>query len=266
MRIESVGPDLEIAIGATYESNATIFYSGEEVLLVDAMGSREDAAALADHLDGHVVRFIVSTHYFSDHMAGLALFPGALVIAHRNFPHTFEGELYRSDEEARFFVAPSIVINDEMRIRWGRHTLEIFHNAGHTMSTLNIDVPEADLVFTADNVVGNIVYLAYSCPDLIGESLRDLKRRGRSRLISSHGGVSARERLDHAIDYLERLETRVSVAWKDGVDAVCAIGLDACLPDNVNATEFENVFHKRNLDVICDRKLFHSSGGGSHEQ
>ncbi len=259
MRIESIGQDLEIAVGATHESNAAIFYYGDEVLLVDAMGSRADASKLREHLEGRPVRFIVSTHYFSDHMAGLALFPKALVIAHRNFRQTFESELFRSDDEKAFFVTPSIVIRDSMTIRWGRHTLEVFPNVGHTMSTLNIDVPEADLVFCADNVVGNIVYLAYSSPGLIEGALEELRRRGRSKLIASHGGLDDHTRIDCAIDYLRRLGTKAHVAWNDGADALQAIPLEECLPDNVRGTDFEDVFHKRNLDVICERGLFSAS-------
>jgi len=256
MRIESISPDLEIAIGATFESNATIFRNGDDVLLVDAMGSRGDAAELRDYLGDVNVRFILATHYFSDHMAGLASFPSALIIAHRNFAHTFDTELFRSEEELDFFVSPSIVIEGGMRIRWGRHTLEVFHNAGHTMSTLNVDVPEADLLLTADNVVGNIVYLAYSCPGLMADALSDLARRGRSRLVSSHGGVSSRDRIDCAITYLRRLETNVAIAWKDGPDAIRRIALDDCLPDRTTGSDFERVFHERNLAVVCERKLF----------
>lgn len=256
IRVESIAPDLDLVIGETYESNAAVFRNGRDVLLVDALGSRADAEALREHLDGCNVRFIIATHYFSDHMAGLALFPEALILAHREWAETFESERFRTDEEAGFLVAPSIVVRDGLHIRWGTHALDVFHNGGHSRSTLNVDVPDANLIFTADNVVGNIVYLGYSSPERLAGALEEICRRGRSRMISSHGGVSDCQRAVRAVRYLRRLGQLATRAWSDDPDAIRRIRLDECLPDNLQGTKFEEVFHERNLSVICERRLF----------
>jgi len=164
--------------------------------------------------------------------------------------------LFRTDEEATFFVPPGIVVRDGLSVRWGRHTLNVFENCGHTLGTLNVDVPEADLVLSGDNLVGNIVYLAYSSPDLIAGALQELDRRGRSRLISSHGGLGRGERLGKALSYLSNLGEAARSAWKGGAGLVRNITLDQCLAPGVAGTSFEEIFHTRNLQVICERNLF----------
>src|SRR5215212_140208 len=64
-----------------------LFLRGGEALLVEGMGSRTDAEALRQYVErvlGKRVRIIVSTHYFSDHMAALGLFPEAEIITHED--------------------------------------------------------------------------------------------------------------------------------------------------------------------------------------
>jgi len=236
MQIEQLAPDLFVAIGEAYHANSTVFIKGDEALLIDGMGSIADATELRRLLEdemGKEVRFIISTHYFSDHIAALRLFPRAEIVAHELYAQTFRTERSRTDEEAAHFVEPTMVIGDRMRMKWGRFTLDLFHNPGHTMSTLAIDVPEADLLFVGDTVVGNLVYLAYSAPELFAIALERLERRGRTRIVASHGGAVSSAAIGHARHYLGRLTAG-------------EVALESCLPEGIVATDFERIFHERN--------------------
>jgi hypothetical protein len=125
------------------------------------------------------------------------------------------------------------------------------------MSTLSIEVPEADLLMTSDNVVGNIAYFSYSTPDMARRALHRLKRRGRSRLISSHQGVRGSEALDNAIFYLDSLKTNVRAAWASGGegDSVLRIPIDECLRPELKASPYEELYHGRNLESVVERRL-----------
>ena len=261
MRLEAIDPDIHVLVGETYHSNSTVFINGKEALLIDGMASRKDAEELREFVETQLekrVHFIVCTHYFSDHLAALKLFPSATIIAHKNYMHTFASERYRSEEEEANFVEPDILISESMTIRWGRHTLDIFHNPGHTMSTLGIDIPEADLLIAGDTIVGNMVYMSYSAPEMFLPALKRLQRRGRSRFLTSHMGMRTSDAIDNALIYLERLRENVKAARQssENGDSILEIELEDCLPDGIKGTSFEALFHKRNLESIIERKLF----------
>ena len=260
MKEQQIESDIHLFIGETYDSNSTAFVKGDEVLLVDGMASRRDAQELRERIEVGLrkrVRFIIATHYFSDHLAALRLFPDAEIIAHRNYLHTFTTERHRTREEEANFVEPTMLVNDSLLMRWGRYTLDVFHNPGHTMSTLSIEVPEADLLMTGDTVVGNIVYISYTAPEMLRQALQRLRRRGRGRLVSGHTGVREGRAVEHALTYLDRLEANARAAWQAGEagDSVLQIPLGECLSPGLKSSPFEELFHGRNLESIVGRRL-----------
>jgi cyclase len=258
MNVIQIQPELFLFIGETYQSNSSIFVKGDEILLVDALGSRGDGEELRSFVEQDLkkeVRFIISTHYFSDHIAALKSFPRACVIAHENYLETFNSEQYRTNEEAGHFVEPHLLVSDRLKIRWGTFTLNISHNPGHTTSTLAIDVPEANLLFVGDTLVGNIVYLKYSTPDRFVSALDSLKPKSTGRrLLSSHGNVRSTDAISNAQSYLTRLERRVNEVGFN--ESLLDIQLDEVMPAGVEPTSFERIFHKRNLETVLERRLF----------
>ena len=142
-----------------------------------------------------------------------------------------------------------------LHLQWGRHALEVFPNTGHTTSTLNIDVPSLDLLFSADTAVGNMAYFAYGAPWDIDAALGRAEARGRSRVIQGHGGVVSPRTLGSARHYLRTLEARVREA-RGEPERVRGIRLGDCLPEGVRGSEFEAVFHLRNLEEVVVRRLW----------
>jgi glyoxylase-like metal-dependent hydrolase (beta-lactamase superfamily II) len=183
------------------------------------------------------------THYFSDHMAALRFFPKADILAHANYRETFDAERFRTPEEEARFVEPTIVIGDRLQLRWGAHTLDVFHNPGHTRSTLGVDIGGADLVHAADTIVGNIVYLAYGTAEQLATAVERLRRLGRSRVLTSHGSVRDARALADAATYLRNLEQRLAHGARE-------IDIAEVVAPGVVPTEFETVFHRRNLEAL----------------
>jgi cyclase len=261
MRVQQIAPDVYSLVGQAMASNSTIIVSGDEALMIDAMASRKDAEELRAFVEtelGKHVRFIICTHFFSDHLAALKFFPNACVIAHRNYTHTYDAERFRTEEEKAHFVEPDILISDGLKMRWGRYSLDVFYNPGHTMSTINIDIPGADLLFVGDNIVGNLVYLYYSTPDLARTALERLARRARAHVIEGHQGVLGGETIGNALHYLNSLEEHVRRARLSAkeTDSILEIGLEECLKPGVAGSPFERTFHGRNLQTIIERGLF----------
>ncbi len=179
-------------------------------------------------------------------------------MAQRYFPHSYHSQRGRTVEDDGDFVPPTIVFGDSLTLDWGRHRLALFHNPGHTLATIGIDVPGSDLLFTSDNVVGHIAYVSSSAPELIASALERLRRFRRGRIVPGHIGPLEGSAPDDAYFYLERLGERVRRARRDGSpdEAIRRIGIEECLAPGVEPTAFEREWHGQNLERIVERRLF----------
>ena len=261
MRFEDLGPGVLMFVGDEYESVATAFLDGNDVLLVDSLGSAEDARWLHRVLCadmGKTVRAVAATHFMSDHIAGMPLFPDALTIAHRHHRHTFLSQNRRVDE---FYREPQVVFDNAMTIRWGQHELRFWHNPGKTMDHVSVDVPTADLVCAGDNIVGNIVYLSKADPALIRTAIGRMRQFGRSAVIGGHMGRFSAATLDNAIHYLDRLQDvviriRTHEPLQEAGDRIASIPIEACMAPQVEPAAFERQWHQHNLEVIVEQSIF----------
>ena len=261
MRVETLGPGVLMCVGDDFESVATTFLDGDDALLVDALGSVEDAhrlrAVLCEQM-GKTVRIVAATHFMSDHIAGLSLFPDALTIAHRHYRHTFLSQNRRVDA---FYREPQVVFDSALRIRWGDHELRFLHNPGKTVDHVSVDVPTADLVCAGDNIVGNIVYLSRADPALIRTAIGRMRQFGRGTVVGGHIGRFPADVLDNALHYLDRLEAlvvgiRATAPPRQADERIASIPLDACLAPQVEPVAFEREWHRRNLEVVVDQSIF----------
>ena len=258
LRSDELDRDLFLFRGSQYDSGSLVVLAGDQALLVDGMASVEDAEQLRRTLVtdwGKRVELLVSTHYFSDHMAAWNLFPQARLIAHANAVQTFWSEQFRTPEEAAHFRAPSMLLSGRLELAWGRFRIEIFESPGHTPDALNVDFPQADLLHVGDAAVGRMAYLHYSAPEPLDRALERALARGRKRILRSHGPVAGPDALESARAYLRKLGERVAEARRAGAP-IAGITIDDCLPAGAPATEFESFFHARNLASIEARGLF----------
>ena len=257
MKTETIDRDAVLFRGEKYDSGALALFDEDRALLVDGLGSAEDAAALKSVLVGEMgmrVELLVSTHYFSDHLAAWMTFPDAPILAHENSTATFWTEDFRSPEEAAHFRAPTYRLAGRLGITWGRFNLDVFENPGHTAGTLNVDVPELDLLHVGDTAVGRMAYIRYSGPEAVDRALSRALDRGRRRILRSHGPLADADALRSARGYLANLRARVLEARVHG-RPVDRIRIDDCLPSGPPATDFETFFHGRNLASIETRGL-----------
>src|SRR5512134_1579522 len=99
VRAETIDSDAVLFHGDRYDSTSLALFDGPRALLVEGLGAAKDAEALRHTLVGEMgkrVELLVSTHYFSDHLAAWNLFPEAEVLAHENALATFAAEQFRS--------------------------------------------------------------------------------------------------------------------------------------------------------------------------
>jgi glyoxylase-like metal-dependent hydrolase (beta-lactamase superfamily II) len=258
VRAEPIDADAVLFHGAAYDSTSLTLFDGDRALLVEGLASAADAEALRATLTremGKRVALLISTHYFSDHLAAWNLFPDAPVLAHENAAATFWNEQFRTAAEAAHYRAPTFLLSGRLEIAWGRFRLDVFENHGHTTGTLNVDIPALDLLHVGDTAVGRMVYLQYSAPEAIDRALGRALGRGRRRVLRSHGGLTGPETLASARGYLANLEARVAEARR-AARPIDTIRIEDCLPPGPPPTDFESFFHARNLASIEARGLY----------
>jgi cyclase len=264
MRVEEIESDVLMFVGDAYESVATAFLCDGDALLVDALASRADAECmrrcLVDKM-GKTIRTVIVTHYMSDHLAGISLYPKAQIIAQRYFRYTFESQRGRSAQDYEDYVNPALVFGDTLSIQWGGHALQLFHNPGKTRCTVNVDAPSCDAAFAGDNIVGNIIYLSQSTPELIDQAIARLQLLQRGRVIGGHMGMFDRVTLSHARHYLRRLrEVTVDIyrtrPHELDPNVTRSIAIESCLAPGIVPSAFEREWHRRNLDVMLEQDTF----------
>lgn len=261
MRFEQLRANVLMFVGDDHESVATAFLDGDDVLLVDSLGSMEDARWMRRVLCEDMrktVRVIVATHFMSDHIAGISLFPNALTIAHRHYRHTFLSQNRRVDE---LYRDPQVLFDSTMTLRWGDHQLCLVHNPGKTMDHVSVDVPAADLVCAGDNIVGNIVYLSKADPLLIRAAIGRMRQFGRRTIVGGHMGRFPFGVLDNATHYLDRLQEaviriRADASAQEADRRIASIPLETCLAPQVEPAAFEREWHQQNLAVIVAQTTF----------
>jgi len=261
VRFAELDSNVLMFVGDDYESVATAFIDGDDVLLVDSLAGVEDAKWLRRVLCedmGKTVRAVAATHFMSDHMAGLSVFPSAVTIAHRHHRHTFLSQNQRGDE---FYREPQVTFDSTMTLRWGQHELCFVHNPGKTMDHVSVDVPTADLVCAGDNIVGNIVYLSKADPAAIGRAIGRIRQFGRSTIVGGHIGKFPARVLDNAAHYLARLqaaviEIRADSSLQDANQRLGSIRIEDCLAENIEPVAFEREWHQHNLEIIVAQSIF----------
>ncbi len=252
--------DVLVFRGPAFESVATAFLAGEQTVLVDTLASLDDALAMRQYLQAHGgarVATIVSTHYMDDHAGGLAAFPEARVLAHPLFGFTHA--LGRTPA-SRFdgYRAPDQQVDAPLELVAGRHRLRVFPSAGKTVCMLNVDVPAADLIVAGDNLIGRIVYLSSSTPELLDGGLQRLQASGRRHVVAGHQGAFDSAAVGIARRYLQALTERVRAAYEAGAgwqERVLHLTLEDCMRDDIAPTDFERHWHGQNLQRIVERQL-----------
>jgi len=219
MHHQKLNNDTLLFVGEAYESAATAFINGNELFLVDALASLEDARWMQHVIEdqGLEVTFIATTHYMSDHMAGIGLFPRATTIAHENYRHTFLSQNVRVDGFYTVCAGDNIVGNIVYLSKADPCQIDA---AIEKVQQLNRKwVISAHMGLFPASTLGNARYYLAKLRDRVVAIRRQ----------SSDGEVAN-----------QTLQVRI----------------EDCLPVDVTPTAFEREWHQNNLRLIRDQGVF----------
>jgi glyoxylase-like metal-dependent hydrolase (beta-lactamase superfamily II) len=266
---ERVAENVHVFTSELYaQVNAGVVVGPEWSVVIDTLAYPEETRGMREFVEnglGSRVAYLILTHYHADHSLGTWMFPGAVVIAHRECRTLLDtrgraalAEAQEGNRELQDvrIVLPEVVVDDEqVSLRVGRKTLELVPLPGHSRDGLGVLLTEDRVLFSGDAMMplpslvdGEIVASA--------ASLRRIPRMKLENLVQGHGEVILRGEIQNAVRsnlaylsaldrYVRRQQRRKSAAPPgDGAD-VEAFGKSRILMNGL-----ADELHRRNLQAL----------------
>ena len=208
--------------------NAGFVIGSDSVLVVDSFASEEGAERLLAEIRARTknpIRFLVLTHFHSDHAGGAAVFAraGATVVAHENvrawIRRQWQPDLdAKARERYERLRLPDVTYRDRLTLWLGDRSVDVFHRPGHSGSDSLVALPGARVLFGGDLVQKRTLPgLRFANTAEWMKSLDELlKDYPDWTFVPGHGAISHALDLRLFRDYLNSLRLAVSRALADG--------------------------------------------------
>jgi glyoxylase-like metal-dependent hydrolase (beta-lactamase superfamily II) len=186
-------------------------------------------AAIA-RLTDRPVRFVINTHWHSDHTGGNEALgaTGAVIVAHRNTRERMSTrqlvDLFKLEvPPAEPIALPVVTFEQSVRLHLDGEDISVEHVANaHTDSDAVLYFRKSDVVHTGDVFVRGFypfidMGTGGSLDGMIAGSAAILARTGPgTRIIPGHGALATRQDLQDYLDMLVTVRERVATAIRDG--------------------------------------------------
>lgn len=140
----------------TFMGTGTYIVGRGEVAVIDPGPLDEDhIAALLHALKGETITHIFVTHTHRDHSPGVRLLqPETDAPSYGYGPHGGDKNLPKVEEGGDFDFTPDVVMKDGDVVSGKDWTIEAVHTPGHTSNHLCFALPEENVLFSGDQVMG----------------------------------------------------------------------------------------------------------------
>ncbi len=259
--------------------NATVIDCGDYCIVVDTLHLPEDSRELKQRLNGKPVRYIINTHWHSDHCYGNRFLkdPHTSIIAHADYMDTITSERNviapqaKSILDRKNLVFPDIAFFGSTRIE---HPVEIniLHTPGHTMDSSVIYIHEDRVLIAGDTVLSgasdkvSVPYFYWGDSDIYLLSLDKLGWLDIDTIIPGHGDPADMGIVQQHSLYLNnlkkafgnfRLNQEVVGLEEDKIAEMAfkAIPQQSCLPGTKSEDFWVPVMHELNIRKLITEQL-----------
>lgn len=214
---------------------------------------------------GRPVRYIINTHYHTDHTLGNSFFPRAIVISHslcRQFLDTRGRQALQISQESNRDLRdvrirlPSVTCDSgSATVRVGKRTLQIVSLPGHSADGVGVLVVEDRVLFSGD-VMMPVPYLADGDYDLMVASLKSIPRMKLENLVQGHGESILRGEVSTAVranlSYIAAVRRHVRTASrrKNPMGYMGKIGIEECGKSRILMNGLAEDLHERNMIAL----------------
>ena len=245
--------------------NAGAVVGPDYTVLIDTLAYPSEIQEIKSFTEdrlGRPVRYIVNTHYHSDHTLGNSFFPRATIISHalcRYYLDTIGRQALKGSRESNRELRdvrirlPNVTFErGRATVRVGKRTLQIMPLPGHSTDGIGVLVVEDRVLFSGD-VMMPVPYLADGDYEIMVASLKSIPPMKLENLVQGHGESILRGEVGTAVkanlSYLAAVRRHVRTASrrKDSLGYLEKIGIEDCGKSRILMNGLAEDLHERNL-------------------
>lgn len=266
---ERVAEDVYVFTSELYaQVNAGAVVGPEWSVLIDTLAYPEESLEIKAFLEDRLaspVRYLINTHYHSDHSLGNVWFPDAVVLGHEKCRELLNTVGRRSLEQAKRqnrelrdveIVLPDIIFSKGgIGVRVGKRTLRLLHLPGHSADGIGVLVVEDRVLFSGD-IMMPVPYLVDGEYEQMVESMKRIPKMKLENLVQGHGEVILRGEVSSAVrenmKYLNTIRGHVRQASrrKDFMGYLEEFDVESCGKSRILLGGLAEGLHQRNLQAL----------------
>ncbi len=271
MRRDRIADDIYTFTSDLYaQVTAGVILTSEGTIVIDTLPFPEETQeliAFAKARGSGPVRYVVNTHYHSDHANGTYLFPEAEVVAHPLCREALQRWGERNLAEARRETPgltevqvrlPNIVFDHDTYIHLGARSLFITALPGHTYDCVGVLV-EGDKILFAGDAMLPVPHIVWGDVADCARSLRAIRALKPESVVQGHGQLLLRGELAYEIDsslkYLECAERQVRRLVESDApqSSLLDVDIESCGKSRVPLDGLVQYLHRENLSALYSR-------------
>jgi len=251
--------------------NAGAVVGPEYTVLIDTLAypnEIRDIQRFTEDRLGRPVRYIINTHYHTDHTLGNSFFPRATIISHalcRHFLDTLGRKALEVSQESNSELRdagvrlPGVTFDEgSATVRVGKRTLQLVPLPGHSADGIGVLVVEDRVLFSGD-VMMPVPYVADGDYDQMVASLKSIPKMKLENLVQGHGESVLRGEVSSTVranlSYLAAIRRHVRTASrrKDPAGYLENIGIEDCGKSRILLNGLAEDLHRRNLTALYEK-------------
>jgi glyoxylase-like metal-dependent hydrolase (beta-lactamase superfamily II) len=271
MRRDRVAEDIYTFTSDLYaQVTAGVILTSEGTIVIDTLpfpSETREMLAFVEEQGTGTVRYVISTHYHSDHTNGNFLFPEADIIAHRLCRETLTelGELSLAEARKQTpglnevqLRLPNITFERDMFVHLGERSLCLTPLPGHTPDCIGVFI-EGDKILFAGDAMLPVPHVAWGDIETSARSLSAIRALKPDTVIQGHGQLLLRGELaieiESSLKYLNCIKEKVQQLVHRGASESDVLGIDieACGKSRVPIDGLVQQLHRHNLLALYDR-------------
>lgn len=266
---ERVAEDVYVFTSELYaQVNAGAIIGPDWSVLIDTLAFPDETRAIKDYVETRLdspIRYIINTHYHTDHTLGNSLFPGAVILAFeltRELMDTIGREAFdtakqqnRELQDLEIRLPEAVFSTGSIFLRVGERTLKLLPLPGHSADGIGVLLMEDRVLFSGD-IMMPIPYLADGDFEVMVETLRRIPELKLENLVQGHGDAVLRGEVENVVngnlDYLSEIRKHVRQASrrKDWRSYLEKIDVEDCGKSRILMNGLAEELHWRNMVAL----------------